>query len=77
MRCWEKTSSYITINLFNKCTASIKDLRDFANATCLGSLFHSCMDLGKKENFHTYWVFDFLVKSYRWSDKTVNRKFQT
>ena len=61
MRFWEKTSGYITMNLFNTCTAFIKDLRGFANAICLGSLFHSCMDLGKKENLETYWVFDFLV----------------
>ena len=49
---WEKTSGYITKNLFNTCTASIKDLRDFANATCLSSLFHSCMDLGKKKTYN-------------------------
>ena len=36
----EKTSSYITMNLFNTCTAFTKDLRGFANATCRGSLFH-------------------------------------
>ena len=71
MRCWEKTSSYITMNLFNTCTASMEDLRGFANATCLGSLFLSCMDLGKKENLQIYWVFDFLVKSNSWIDKTV------
>ena len=30
--------------------ASLQDLGHLYIATCLGSLFHSCIDLGKKEN---------------------------
>ena len=30
--------------------ASLKDLGHLYIATCLGSLFHFCIDLGKKEN---------------------------
>ena len=34
--------------------ASLQDLGHLYIATCLGSLFHSCIDLGKKENIKSH-----------------------
>ena len=52
--------------------ASLQDLGHLYIATCLGSLFHSCIDLGKKENIKKSCSDEQFVRKHSWNDYSTS-----